>query len=1007
MSQDVNISVEDTGVRVVVGDAASASIAASQASASAAAASASASSASSSSSSAVDAANAAAGSASDAASYASSALASASEASTSAYNASVSSASAATSASNAIAAANASGNVIIYNTKAAANAALSGLAEGQVIEVIVDESRSNQRTRYRKTSGAYVYLLTLSSASSVYVNSISGSDSNDGLSPTTPKLTLSAAITTAQSLPSPGIFYIARGSHFFVAGLAFANLNNWRFTTYGSGLKPIIDHAYDLSVSPYSNGVWVQDPTYTNLWKLDVTIRGPGTTTAAANWSTSFIPSVWDEANVMDDPRDTRLTCILRGYYVNGVQISTSATQAQLLSQANSTPGSFTIFKTGSSNPDTLNDLGTIYTYYVNLRDGSNPNTNSRIIRISDNSGGVAFANGNSVEDIIFQRAGGKDGVSISNSLASFTSVVRCEFLYPRCHGILLFGAEARDCRAVSAFPPWAFGVVVGQGGGFHEYNDGTYGQSRGFKVYNCYVEGFATGVYTHGSIANVEHYKCEVEGLTAHNCIYAVQTGYAVTGVDRLSRIRATECYTLMSSSNNVIVSDSVIMKSGLVQCYSDSKTITFERVFVYGNTGFANSAGSSNPANFNTLNFVDTTIAGEIADPGNSLNTPKYFNLNLTRSVVGTFAKDYFLGTVTTDATSAYLVSGLAAEDLITNRPTVNANVITGWRKQIFEKTIVLSDLTAVPLAGYTFAYSGTDNGDGTANLTGTPSNPRTLGRYIRITDAYGAGSHYYGVIVNQGATGTDPLVVSPPPTSAFTGKACAFMVFNKSPYKDNITAYISSDGTQLNVPDGTMFRVGNSINVTNPVPNRPAFGTRRITAISGNILTLDRACVWSTSSTATPYNAISTPTAATYNVLPQVTLSFGFPFRVVNTAAGATGPVWLLTQVNGGTSGGQQDPTYFSFTNNNYVRTDYAPDGSTKSAYRGVNCTIGFYEVGFMIAVGDVLKITADAQIANEALTFTSDPSLTLDYCVDKTCQPYIRGAGYKPRFNYVMP
>jgi hypothetical protein len=63
----------------------------------------------------------------------------------------------------AIPAAEASGAIHFYDTKAAANAALAGLAEGDVIEVLVDESRGNRRTRYRVESGVFVFKIDMSS----------------------------------------------------------------------------------------------------------------------------------------------------------------------------------------------------------------------------------------------------------------------------------------------------------------------------------------------------------------------------------------------------------------------------------------------------------------------------------------------------------------------------------------------------------------------------------------------------------------------------------------------------------------------------------------------------------------------------------------------------------------------------------------------------------------------------------------------------------------------------
>lgn len=63
----------------------------------------------------------------------------------------------------AISASEASGDVNFYDDKAAANTALSGLSEGQVVEVLEDESLGGARTRYRVESAAYVFKIALPS----------------------------------------------------------------------------------------------------------------------------------------------------------------------------------------------------------------------------------------------------------------------------------------------------------------------------------------------------------------------------------------------------------------------------------------------------------------------------------------------------------------------------------------------------------------------------------------------------------------------------------------------------------------------------------------------------------------------------------------------------------------------------------------------------------------------------------------------------------------------------
>lgn len=85
------------------------------------------------------------------------------------------------------AAASASGNILFYDTKTAANSALSGLSEGQIVEVMADESVSGLRTRYRKTSDAYVFKIIIGDAK---VSSVT----------TLRAIPYSAMLTTAQTL---------------------------------------------------------------------------------------------------------------------------------------------------------------------------------------------------------------------------------------------------------------------------------------------------------------------------------------------------------------------------------------------------------------------------------------------------------------------------------------------------------------------------------------------------------------------------------------------------------------------------------------------------------------------------------------------------------------------------------------------------------------------------------------------------------------------------------------
>ena len=56
----------------------------------------------------------------------------------------------------------ASGNVVFYETYAAANQVISEFLENQIVEIFVDETKGNLRTRYRVESGALVFKIILS-----------------------------------------------------------------------------------------------------------------------------------------------------------------------------------------------------------------------------------------------------------------------------------------------------------------------------------------------------------------------------------------------------------------------------------------------------------------------------------------------------------------------------------------------------------------------------------------------------------------------------------------------------------------------------------------------------------------------------------------------------------------------------------------------------------------------------------------------------------------------------
>lgn len=92
-----------------------------------------------------------------------------------------------------------------------------------------------------------------------YVDSVNGSDSNNGLSPATAKQTI-AGLPTLAAGDSVGL---ARGSSWNEQlTISVANI---RVGAYGSGAKPVLD------ASDVHNSGWVQDGTFTNCWSKSIT----------------------------------------------------------------------------------------------------------------------------------------------------------------------------------------------------------------------------------------------------------------------------------------------------------------------------------------------------------------------------------------------------------------------------------------------------------------------------------------------------------------------------------------------------------------------------------------------------------------------------------------------------------------------------------------------------------------------------------------------------------------
>ena len=905
--------------------------------------------------------------------------------------ASAAAAAAAASAAAAAAAAEAAGITHFYDTKAAADAALAGLANLEVIEVLADESRGGFRTRYRKESGVYVFKLQLSSSAVFYVDSVVGSDSNDGLTPTSAKASLVAATAL---LSNGATLRIARGSRFFECWTG-DSVSYIAVEAYGSGNRPIIDGTKEIT------GTWTADGS---LWYNDVTLP-EATTGSTADKASAWHIFVYDEAatGVYSRNDTARMTRIISG-------VSIAANKTSVTSTANS----FTLHKTGSTVADPRNDNGTTFRVYIHARDGSNPNSNGRKVYITRQKTVAFLGYGWRISDIVFQRCGHKDMVNFGGASPVKADVIaRCSFLDAGCHGVLAGGAEFRDCDAECAED-----INDGNGGGgFHQFRD-TVGvlTSRGFKIFNCRAKNFVYGIYSHGLDATAEHDTFDIDGFIAEDCVAAIAPGLTKRGI-RARRISARNCNQVISYivKEGVTIEDSEFFltdfraSGGRVFIASTVETatpvaLTLNNCLVTGINMLLQPPLSTiaSSANFPTLILINSTLVGDsITDGGNAFW--QQMNMNLTNAHVGKlyngWGSDFWIsGTVAADATSSIEATRSSQQDLLTLHAGVDSDVLTGTWRQVWEKTIALADLNFYSTSRVA-TYSGTPNGDGTADLT-IDFNDLSGGRYIRVVDAYGSGSHYEGRVTSFGAGPGTPIKVTPAPISAFSSKVLHRGVLNHYVYRDAVTASISGDGTQLSVPDGAQFKVGMLIRVGSIVSGGASYGVRRITAKSSNVLTLDTACTWKNIKNNFTYKNIDGSGGG--RDLPTVSVTWGFPLAM-RTLSGDSTPGFSVALIEGGaalaslqttSSTGTFDATATAITSYPAL----TPAG-TDVTYNTMNPEAGYFSMGLYVAVGDVLTLTADADVSEHRIAFYADPDSSGLYVLDPKCAQAIRGTGYK--------
>lgn len=324
---------------------------------------------------------------------------------------------------------------------------------------------------------------------SVYVDSVAGSDANDGLTTTTPKATCAAGMTVLASSGRKTI-RLKCGS-FFREVITLPP--GKRLKTYGSGARPILDPRENVA------GTWTLSSGYTYVYQQTV-------------------------------PHGLYDACTHR-IWEDGTRMLRVATMAL----CESTAGSF--FVEAPS--------GTTGTFYIHPTGGGDPNSNGKTYSYSYRMWGVELLDGCVVDGIKTGWNGGNDG-SI-RALARNVVIRNCDAFDGAKHHILISEGLVENCNCYDAEPIPGAGNAIA----IIAYNNFTTGKSSGVIVRKCTVDyvTFTTtssiGVYGHGGLGS--------ERLVVEDCVFkniSQGVGDIACDVIIVSRCVGINCTTLVYNS-------------------------------------------------------------------------------------------------------------------------------------------------------------------------------------------------------------------------------------------------------------------------------------------------------------------------------------------------------------------------------------------------------------------------------------------------------------------------
>lgn len=313
-----------------------------------------------------------------------------------------------------------------------------------------------------------------------YVDSVNGSDSNDGLTAETAFATMSRLDTELASDPSINVAF-ARGSRLAPLTLGFDRPVSGTWQAYGTGDMPFIDCSLPVTV-----GDIAPHGTHANVYVVEITHATAPFYTTNVNSNGPHVGLWWE----------TAATGMLGQYLVPTFGLADTAT-AEAFVRDN--PGTVFVQKVGSSLTDVrLETTGSTLRYTFQLADSSDPRSGGTLRYANYHATGIRFDPGADIRGIAFGRNTRKDCTAANNDITTLVALplfTECAWLDPGCHAIV--GPTAwKKCIAYSR----TLGSISGGGGAHHSYSGAASVDPRTPDVEDTFIRGFANAVYAHGS---------------------------------------------------------------------------------------------------------------------------------------------------------------------------------------------------------------------------------------------------------------------------------------------------------------------------------------------------------------------------------------------------------------------------------------------------------------------------------------------------------------------------